>query len=406
MPWSETDCMNERVRFIGTYLSGEFSLSELCAQFGVSRKTGYKWVERYEQGGVAALEDKSRAPLTHPQALSATLVQEILTLRCAHPSWGPRKLRVLLRRRHPERRLPASSSIGEVLRRNGLTRKRRRIRRSSPHPDKLRQYVGPNSVWCADFKGHFPIGDLRCHPLTISDGFSRYLLRCQALKSTVSRWSRLVFESAFREFGLPEAIRTDNGPPFSTLAPAGLSRLAIWWIRLGIQPERILPGRPDQNGRHERMHSTLKAETIRPPRSSFRAQQRAFDAFCLEYNHERPHEALGLEVPASLYQSSRRAYPNKLPEPEYPSHFEVRMAYPNGIVSFQGAQWYLAGCLGTELIGLEDCGNDCWKIYFSWIPLGIVDLRKAKKRGCRNFGVMVRLPQTSNGRRHRPPYRT
>ncbi|NIM21254.1 MAG: DDE-type integrase/transposase/recombinase, partial [Candidatus Latescibacteria bacterium] len=219
--------------------------------------------------------------------------------------------------------MPAASTIGEVLRKHGLCKKRRRIRRSSPYNERLGNYDSPNAVWCADFKGHFAVCGDRCHPLTISDGCSRYLLVCRALRRPLFKPTQKIFKSAFREFGLPDAIRTDNGPPFSTLAPGGLSRLAVWWIRLGIRPERIQPGRPEQNGRHERMHSTLKSETAKPPRASFRAQQRAFDRFREEYNEIRPHEALGQEVPASHYRPSNRPYPRELPQIDYPEHFHV-----------------------------------------------------------------------------------
>ena len=236
------------------------------------------------------------------------------------------------------------------------------------------------------------------------DGFSRYLLRCQALTRPLFAQARPVFESAFREFGLPQPIRTDNGAPFSTLASGGLSRLAVWWIRLGIRPERILPGRPDQNGRHERMHSTLKAETARPPRASFGAQQRAFDAFRREYNHERPHEALGLEVPASLYRPSLRAYPDRLPEPAYPHHFETRVAYPNGVISFGATQWLVSVCLAGERVGLEPCDDGRWRVHFGWVPIGVLDLRRAIERGTRQFGSLIPLRDPSR-RRSRPPYR-
>jgi transposase InsO family protein len=271
--------MNERVKFIAAYLQKEESFSVLCASAGISRKTGYKWVDRYEAGGVAALVDRSRAARSHPHAVSSSVVEMILAIRRRHPRWGPRKLLAVLRRSRPTHPWPVASTVGDILRRHGFVRRRRRHRYSVPYAERLRHYAAPNAVWCADFKGHFPVGDARCHPLTIMDGFSRYLLRCQALARPLSAPVHHVFESAFREFGLPQTIRTDNGAPFSTLAPGGLSRLAVWWIRLGIRPERIMPGRPDQNGRHERMHSTLKAETARPPRASLRAQQRRFVTF-------------------------------------------------------------------------------------------------------------------------------
>jgi transposase InsO family protein len=403
MPWTRTDWMSERLKFIAAYLEYEASFSDLCRDFGVSRKTGYKWVRRYEADGAAALEDRPRAPHTHPNAVPADVVQAILAVRRRHPRWGPRKLQVILRRQPPRMVLPAASTIGDILKRNGLVRRRRRVRRSSPYGDRLRQYDAPNAVWCADFKGSFPVGGERCQPLTISDGFSRYLLRCRALRHSLHRCAKRVFESAFCEYGLPRAIRTDNGPPFSTLAPGGLSRLAVWWIRLGIRPERILPGRPDQNGRHERMHSTLKAETAQPPRSSFSAQQRAFDRFQAEYNDERPHEALGQQVPASFYRPSLRAYPRRLPEPEYPAHFETRLAYPNGVISFGTTQWYVSNCVAGERVGLEPCADGRWRVYFGAIALGLLDLTLAADRRNRQFGRLIPIADTST-RRRRPPY--
>jgi transposase InsO family protein len=403
MPWNRTDWMSERVKFIAAYLGYDAIFADLCHDFGVSRKTGYKWVRRYEADGAGALEEHSRAPHTHPNAVRASVVQAILSVRRRHPRWGPRKLQVILRRQQPRMVLPAASTIGDILKRNGLVRKRRRIRRSSPYGDRLRQYDAPNAVWCADFKGSFLVGGARCQPLTISDGFSRYLLRCRALRHSLHRCAKRVFESAFCEYGLPRAIRTDNGPPFSTLAPGGLSRLAVWWIRLGIRPERIMPGRPDQNGRHERMHSTLKAETAKPPRSSFTAQQRAFDRFQVEYNEERPHEALGQQVPASLYRPSLRSFPKRLPEVEYPPHFDTRVAYPNGVITFGSTQWILSNCVAGERVGLEPCEDGRWRVYFGWIAIGVLDLKLATDRGNRQFGRLIPVLNTSR-RRRRPPY--
>jgi transposase InsO family protein len=393
--------MNERVKFIAAYLQKEESFSHLCERAGVSRKTGYKWVDRYEAGGVAALVDQSRAARSHPHAVPGSTIEMLVAIRRRHPRWGPRKLLAVLRRVEPARSWPAASTVGDILRRQGLTRRRRRHRYSAPYSERLRHYAAPNAVWCADFKGHFPVGDARCHPLTIMDGFSRYLLRCQALARPLSDPVHHVFESAFREFGLPQAIRTDNGAPFSTLAPGGLSRLAVWWVRLGIRPERIMPGRPDQNGRHERMHSTLKAETARPPRASLRAQQRCFLAFRQEYNHERPHEALGYDTPASLYSPSIRAYPRHLPEPDYPAHFHLERAYPNGVISFRGTQWYLSHCLAGELVGLEAVDDDRWAVHFGPISLGVLDRRESTARGYRHFGVLVRTDGLITSRRCR-----
>src|SRR5439155_22653671 len=399
MPWNETDPMNERVKFIARYLQKDEPFIVLCERAGISRKTGYKWVERYEGGGVAALVERSRAPLSRPHAVPGGTVELIVATRRRHPRWGPRKLLAILRRQDPPRAWPVASTVGDILRQRGLVRRRRRRRYSVPYAERLAAYAAPNAIWCADFKGHFAVGDARCHPLTIMDGFSRYLLRCQGMTRPLSAPVRTVFESAFREFGLPQTIRTDNGAPFSTLAAGGLSRLAVWWIRLGIRPERILPGRPDQNGRHERMHSTLKAETVRPPRSSFRAQQRAFQTFRHEYNHERPHEALAYETPAAQYEPSPRAYPRQLPQPEYPAHFRVERAYPNGVISFRETQWYLTNCLAGELVGLEEVDENRWTVYFGPVELGVLDVRNAKARGPRQFGLLVRSDGAISSRR-------
>lgn len=405
MPWKQTEPMNERVKFIAAHLEKTESFSDLCDRFGISRKTVYKWVERYESSGLVSLADQSRAPLSHPHAVSSEVTQLVLQAREKHPNWGPRKLLVVLDRKHPNLVLPSASTVGEILKRNGCIKRRRRRVYSSPQDCDLREYTAPNSIWCADFKGHFPVGGKRCNPLTISDGFSRYLIRCEALRRPLSSYVQPVFESAFREYGLPDAIRTDNGAPFSTLAPGGLSRLAIWWIKLGIRPERIMPGRPDQNGRHERMHRTLKAEAATPPRESFKAQQRVFDRFLKEYNEVRPHEALAQQTPASAYRKSNRPYPKRLPNVDYPSHFHVYRTYPNGVISFGRTQWIISSVLKNEWVGLEEIDNDRRKVYFGPIPLGILDERLAKERGDRHFGALVRLDGEITSRRRRKPYR-
>jgi len=374
MPWARTDWMSERLKFIAMYLEYEASFSDLCLDFGISRKTGYKWVRRYEAEGAAALGERSRAPRDHPNAIAADIVQAILAIRRRHRRWGPRKLRVVLARQRPRATLPAASTIGDILKRNGLVHPRRRIRRSSPYGDRLRQYDAPNAVWCADFKGWFYVGGERCMPLTISDGFSRYLLRCHALRHSLHRSTKRVFESAFLEYGLPRAIRTDNGPPFSTLAPGGLSRLAVWWIRLGVRPERILPGRPDQNGRHERMHSTLKAETAKPPRSSFTTQQRAFDRFQVEYNEERPHEAIAMRCPAELYTPSSKAYAG-LPEVEYPLHDRDILVTACGRICMHRKKINISSSQvrGSES---EKVDEGIWLVSFMHYDLGYIDLEQ------------------------------
>lgn len=405
MPWARTDWMTERVKFVAAYQRDEDSFTDLCQDFGISRKTGYKWIRRYQADGPAALENRSRAPHRHSHATPDHIVEAIIALRRRHPRWGPRKLAVVLQRRSPRMALPATSTMGEILKRSGLVRPRRRVRRSSPYGEPLRQYDAPNAVWCADFKGCFLVGGERCHPLTISDGYSRYLLRCHALRRPLTWCVRRVFKSAFREFGMPRAIRTDNGPPFSSLAPGGLSRLAVWWLRLGIRPERIRPGRPDQNGRHERMHSTLKAETAKPPRSSFSAQQRAFDRFLIEYNEERPHEALGQQVPAYFYRRSPRRFPAHLTHLEYPAHFETRLAYRNGVISFGETQWYVSGCVAGQRVGLEPVEGGAYRVHFGCVPLGLLDPRRYEERRDRQFGRLITLEDNVHGPRRRRPYR-
>lgn len=391
MPWKETNSMNEKIKFIAAHLERDVSFSELCERFRISRKTGYKWVARYESDGVEALEEKSRRPFGHPGAISREIVDRILAVRKKHPRWGPKKLVVVLRRQDSRLSLPATSTVGEILKREGLIKPKRRRQRSAPMSEKLRKYQHPNAIWCADFKGHFPVDGKRCHPLTITDGYSRYLLVCEALKKPCFEPTKEAFERAFREYGLPDVIRTDNGSPFSSLAPGGLSKLAVWWIKLGIHPERIEPGKPQQNGRHERMHSTLKAETARPPRNKLQAQRIAFTKFKREYNFERPHEALEQEVPASRYRPSLKPFPKKVPEIEYAPGLRVERAYPNGVISIGRSQWYISGCLANEYIGLERISDSAWKVFFGPVPLGVIDERSAIERKRRSFGTMIRL---------------
>jgi transposase InsO family protein len=374
MGWNSTSPMNERIKFIARYLTNELTFTALCDEFGISRKTGYKWVHRYDDGGASALEERSRAPLTHPHAYSDDIVNAVVALRQEHPRWGARKLLVLMRRRYPDLKLPEPSTVNDMLSRRGLLRSKGRSKKLSPeYGQSLRNYDAPNSVWCADFKGHFPVGGVRCHPLTISDGYSRFLLGCEALRQPRFRPVKLIFERVFRNYGLPDVIRTDNGPPFSSLAIAGLSELAVWWLRLGIMPERILPGRPDQNGRHERMHRTLKAETASPAKSNLSRQQRCFDEFRQEYNFERPHEGIGQRTPSELYKRSSREFPAKLTEPEYPAHFVVERAYSNGHVRLEGISWYVSTSLKNELLGFEPLSDGRWCVHFAKLPLGILD---------------------------------
>jgi putative transposase len=318
MPWSETRPMNERLRFVVEAERGEEFFRALCARYGIQPKTGYKWLRRFAAEGVAGLAERSRRPHQSPTATPRESVAALVELRGRRPTWGAKKLVAVLRERHPALVIPAPSTAAALLKREGLIRvPRRRVVRA--HPGRpVTAMLQPNAVWTADFKGQFKTRDgIYCYPLTIVDGASRYFLSCRALTSVRYGEARPVFERLFRERGLPERLRTDNGPPFASLA---LGRLSVWWVRLGILPELIEPSHPEQNGRHERLHRTLKAETTRPPARDRRAQQRAFDAFRAAYNTERPHEALGQRPPASVYAPSGRAYPARLAPLAYPAH--------------------------------------------------------------------------------------
>jgi transposase InsO family protein len=368
--------MEQRERFMHDHRLDLYTMVELCTRYGISRKTGYKWLGRFEDAGRQGLQERSRAPHACPHRIA----EEVATLICAarrqHPSWGPAKLLDWLRPRHPGADLPASSTAGDLLARRGLVKKRRR-RRHYQHPGVVpATTTQPNDLWTADFKGHFRTRDgIYCYPLTIADQHTRYLLACHGLLSTKGHGVRPVFEHCFREYGLPRAIRTDNGVPFATTGIHGLSQLNVWWLRLGIQHQRILPAHPQQNGAHERMHKTLKGEAIRPPRATLALQQRAFTAFRRLYNDERPHQALCGRPPASLYRPSPRAYPDALPPLEYPGHFIVKRVTNAGTVRFKKRLVFIANALKQHPIGLEEVADGIWSIYFCRVLLGRIDER-------------------------------
>ncbi|MDZ7711681.1 MAG: helix-turn-helix domain-containing protein [Rhodovibrio sp.] len=383
MPWKETCAMDEKVRFVVAYQKAEQSMTELCAAFGISRKTGYEVLERYREAGFDGLAPRSRAPHVHGRATSAELVQRIVALRRERPRWGPKKVRAELMRREPETLWPAPSTIGDILWRAGLIEARGRRRRPGPQrplsvPDE------PNATWSADYKGWFRTGDnRRCDPLTINDGFSRYYLACTIVPPTTEgAWT--VFERAFREYGLPGRIRSDNGVPFSSRGCAGLSRLNVWWIRLGIDIELIDPGQPQQNGRHERGHATLKAETSAPPAANPAAQQARFDAFCVDYNTQRPHEALGQEPPARHYAPSQRPYPDRLLEPWYDADHEVRKVRSGGEIKWRGERLFLSECLAGQPVGIRELSGGDWLVRFFDYELGVIERATMKLR---SFGL-------------------
>lgn len=374
MPWRECGVSEERFRFLTEWNSGDWNMAELCRFYGVTRKTGYQWVERYAALGMEGLRDLSRAPNYHPNEVSEELEDEVLALRGKHPVWGARKIHAWLRQAHPEMRIPVVSTIGSILRRNGLTVPRKRRPSARPASEPLAHASQANKVWCADFKGWFRTGDgERIDPLTITDAYSRYLLRCQTVKAADTAHSRPIFEAAFREYGLPEKMRTDNGAPFASNGESGLTELSVWWIKLGIRPERIQPGKPQQNGRHERMHRTLKQATATPPASNKRQQQERFDAFRREYNQERPHEALGQIPPAQRYEASCRQYPARLEEPEYPGDWESRRVAEGGRFRWWSERVFASHALEGETVGLEPLEDGCWRVWFSFYELGVLD---------------------------------
>jgi putative transposase len=378
MPWRETSPMDQRLRFIADYRRDYATFAELCERYGVSRKTGYKWVDRYELIGPRGLEDQSRRPHVCPTATRLPIVEQLLALRRSHPSWGAKKLLSVLRKRGIAG-LPGRSTCCDLLKRHGLVTSARR-RKYPGHPGRPPNGpTEPNDIWTADFKGQFRTRDGRyCYPLTIADGYSRFLLACQGLRSTSLELSRPVFFRLFDEHGLPRAIRTDNGVPFATTALGRLSSLSVWWIRLGIYPQLTEPAHPEQNGSHERMHRTLKNETTRPAKGSLAAQQVRFNRFRTEYNEQRPHEALDQETPASLYRPSPRVLPKRLPEIEYPAHYEVRYVSANGGMRWKCAWVCVTHTLAGEYVGLNEVGDGLWDVYFGPVLLGRMDERKLR----------------------------
>jgi transposase InsO family protein len=377
----ETDVHEQRVKFCHEYESGGWTMADLSAEFGVSRKTGYKWLRRLQEGGLDALKDQPRTPESQPNRTPQGIRRAIVVMRRKHPTWGSKKILAWLLRRQPEEAWPARSTIDTILSGEGLVKRRRPRRRASPTPlGSMTQPEGPNDVWCVDYKGHFSLGNGdRCEPLTINDLYSRYSLVCQALTTPRLEDTQKSFEIAFREYGLPCVIRSDNGPPFASVGLAGLSRLNIWWMKLGIRPERIQPGKPQQNGGQERFHRTLKQETASPPKQTRGAQQGAFTRFRGTYNHERPHEALGQRPPAELYEASPRSYPDRPPDDfDYRSGMEVRRVGKNGGIKFRQLKVFISETLDGENVGLEMVGDGLWTVHAGPLELGVLNERTAK----------------------------
>ena len=374
MPWKETSVMDQKIQLMADWLSGDYGKSELCRIYKISRPTADKWIARYEQRGLPGLEELGRSAHRHPNQTAEELRALIVQTKLRRQKWGPKKVLDWLRDQRPELKWPADSTAGEILKRAGLVQKRKRRRQVAPYNEPFGECCAPNQSWSADFKGDFLLGNgRRCYPLTISDNFSRYLLLCRALERPRQAEVQYWFEWVFREAGLPEVIRTDNGAPFASLGLGGISQLSKWWIKLGIKPERIQPGKPAQNGRHERMHRTLK-EAVAPQRD-LQKQQQQYDLFGEEYNWDRSHEALERKPPGRIHCFSRRSYPAKLPEVQYESGITVRQVRHKGEIKWHGELIYVSETLAKEPVGLKPIDNDKWELRYSFHLLGVLDER-------------------------------
>jgi transposase InsO family protein len=376
MPWTHTDPVNERLRFVAKAQEGLYGMTELCARFNVSRQTGYAVLARYAELGIDGLKDRSHTARHCPHAISVETREVLLEARRMHPHWGPRTLLAWVAKREPERALPAASTVGDLFSREHLTKPRPR-RRKWNAPGRTPVFVsGPNDRWTIDFKGEFRTRDATlCYPLTIADGHTRFLLAIDVLSSTAHAPVHAVMERVFREYGLPRVIRSDNGCPFASKAIAGLSRLNVWWTQLGIKQDRITRGHPEENGSHERMHLTLKQETVWPPAAHMSEQQARCDRFRAEFDFERPHQALAMQTPGSLYERSPREFPEHLPDPEYPGHCVIRPVRANGILHFRNRDLFLSEVLIGHHVALEEIADGVWSIYFYDLLLARFDER-------------------------------
>jgi transposase InsO family protein len=381
MPWKETTAVDHRNSLIDDWLTGHYAVTSLAEAYGISRQKAHKWIKRFQQGGRPALEDRSRAPQRQPRKTPEGIRDLVVALRRERPRWGAPKILAVLSERHPSLSFPSERTVHSILREAGLvrarTRRTRRERRGPAQP--LTESTAPNDVWSIDFKGDFLLGNgVRCHPLTITDHFSRYLLACRALSSESFTSTQETLVRVFREYGLPRVIRSDNGRPFGSNGALGLSRLSVWLIKLGVAPEHIQAGRPDQNGRHERMHRDLKAETTRPSRHSMRAQQLAFTRFRRDFNEVRPHEALGQIPPSRVYQRSERRPPRRVESPSYPLSFETRFVRGNGEICWKSRRVFVGAAFHGETVGLREVDDGLWIIQFGALELGLLNERKLK----------------------------
>ncbi len=384
MPWKVSHTVNERMQFVTRLQSGE-KMTELCREFGISRKTGYKFRDRFVKHGPTGLLDESRKPITSPNQTTPQIRELLISAKKEKPLWGPSKIRGFLLIKNPSLELPSRFTVQSIFAKEGLVSSRggKRDRSKSAHcyqrnPGKSE---APNELWCADFKGQFRMGNGQyCYPLTVTDHFSRYLLGCEGLEDTKGSGAKSAIRAVFEEFGLPDAMRTDNGSPFASAGLFGLSQLSVWWMRLGIELQRIEPGHPEQNGRHERMHLTLKQETTRPAGRGLLEQQQRFDEFRDEFNDERPHEALKMKPPKAAYKKSKRPFPKVLPELRYPLHDLTSEVYSNGAVCVKKGRikFHLSQAFSGELVGLREEDLGCWTVSFMNLDLGTYDQREGK----------------------------
>lgn len=379
MAWQETGKNDEKLKFISDWLKQEFKFSDLCKRYGISRPTGYYLVNRYRSECEGAFKDKPKSPHNIPHKTSFEIESELIKLKYRYPSWGPVKIKDFLIAEGIKGNWPAPSTIGEIFKKHGLVKPRKIRKRIAPHSEPLKHCLAPNDVWSADFKGHFLLSNGKyCYPLTITDNYSRYLLACDGFLSPSCDNTIKTFEKIFAQYGLPKAIRTDNGQPFCSFGFGGLTRLSIWFLKLGIMPERIDLGAPQQNGRHERMHRTLKEAAIVPKKKRLHAQNKIFSNFIEEFNFKRPHQAISSKRPYELYTKSKKRLPEVLPEINYPKDFLTRKVKMNGEISFAGKKYYVSELLYKELIGLEVIDDNRAFVYFSKLKLGIIDAKLSK----------------------------
>ena len=381
MPWKVSSVVDQRLQFLSSYQREEMSVTDLCHEFGISRPTAYRWINRYKEVGPEGLLDLSRRPHSCSHATPDALVNAILSLRAKHPSWGARKLKARLERIEPSVSWPAASTFGSILSRAGLTSPTKKKRRTTPYSEPFSEVTAPNRLWCMDFKGYFMTGDgTRCDPFTITDAHSRYLIRCQVVSRVDLSQVRAICEAAIGEYGLPTRIRTDNGTPFAGTGLLGLSKLSLGWMKMGIVHERIQPGRPQQNARHERMHRTLKADTANPPAATLRLQQKRFDQFRHVFNHERPHEGLNNETPGSFYQPSTRIFPRAQVEYVYPNGFVTRRVNNSGDISWHKDRAFISEVFRFEEVGLEEVEDRIYRVFFRDLELGEFDVEALRFR--------------------------